>query len=150
MLVLQISEALAAEGHGVGRLFTTQAERERLDSMRRSASVTVMQAREAKANAEDVASEDLLPEKISMQGFVKRSDGKKSTLWINHHAIQESTSNNDVQVGSFNKNERQINNAIHFRLKKSDQAFDLNPGQDYLPSRRGVVDLSGLVQGRSK
>lgn len=152
MLALQVSKAIAAEGHGISRLFTTQVERERLDSVRKLASVAAMQAQEVKANAnaEDVESGDFLPEKISMQGFVKRSDGKKSTLWINHYAIQEGASKGDIQVGSFNKNERQINNTIHFKLKKSDQVFDLKPGQDYLPSQSRVVDLSGLAQGRSK
>lgn len=150
IFALQITKALAAEGHGLGRLFTAQVERQRLDSVRRSASIAAMQAQEAKAAREDVEVEDLLPEKISMQGFVKRSDGKKSTLWINHQAIQESTSNDDVQVGSFNKNEGRVNNEIHFKLKKSGQAFDLKPGQGYLPAQEKVIDLPRLAQGWSK
>lgn len=141
IFALQISRVFAAEEHGIGRLFTTQAERQRLDAIRKTASIAAMQAQEAKATREDVEVDDLLPEKVSMQGFVKRSDGRKSTLWINHQAMQESTSNDDIQVGNFNKNEGRKNSSINFKLKKSGQTFNLKPGQVYLPNDTRIVDL---------
>ena len=131
----------APEQHDFGRLFTSQIERERLDVARKNASITALQAQEKKNALEDAEAEELLPEKVTMQGFVKRSDGKKSTFWLNNQVMQENTTNADIQVGGFNKNKISASNQINLKLKKNGQTFNLKPGQIYLPSEARVMDV---------
>lgn len=129
------------EEHAIGRLFTTQAERQRLDAIRKTASIAAMQAQEAKATREDVEVDDLLPEKVSMQGFVKRSDGKKSTFWVNHQSLQESASNEEMQIIGFGRNKRKVDEDVNLELKKSGQILILKPGQIYFPNENRLIDI---------
>ena len=136
ILMLQISVLMAAEQTSLGRLFTTPAERERLDAVRKTVTTAALQAQEEK-KISDESDAVLLPAQISMQGFVKRSDGKKSTFWVNHHAVQENSENADVQIGNLNRNNKPIN----LKLKKNSQVFNLKPGQIYLPNENQVVGV---------
>ena len=141
ILLLPITVFAASDQPNFGRLFTSPVERERLDLARKNASVSALEAQEKKNASEETEIEELLPEKVTMQGFVKRSDGKKSTFWVNHQALQENTSNNDIQLGGFNKNGTQINNQIRIKLKANGQQLKLKPGQTYLPNENRVLDM---------
>ncbi len=127
------------------RLFTTPAERARLDGLRQTASVLALQAQEAKKEPEqDVAIP--LPVEVHMQGYVKRSDGRKNTVWVNHKAIQENSSTTDVQVGNLStkfKSKNKLDGADEVRMKLSGngQQFNLKAGQRYLPDENRVKDL---------
>lgn len=128
------------------RLFTTPAERIRLDGLRQTASVLALQAQEAKKEPEeDVAIP--LPVEVHMQGYVKRSDGRKNTVWVNHKAIQENSSTADLQVGNLTtkfKSKNKLDGADEVRLKLSGngQQFNLKAGQSYLPDENRVKDLA--------
>lgn len=141
ILLLPITVFAASDQPNFGRLFTSPVERERLDLARKNASVSALQAQEKKSALEEAEVEELLPEKVTMQGFVKRSDGKKSTFWLNNSPMQENTSNADIHAGSFNKNKISSENQINLKLNKSGQTFSLKPGQMYLPSEGRVMDL---------
>lgn len=137
IFLLPIAVFAASDQHVLGRLFTSPVERERLDLARKNASVSALEAQEKKNASEETEIEELLPEKVTMQGFVKRSDGKKSTFWVNHQALQENTSNNDIRLGDFNKNGTQIK----IKLKANSQQLNLKPGQTYLPNENRVLDM---------
>jgi hypothetical protein len=128
------------------RLFTTPAERTRLDGLRQTASVLALQAQEAKKELEeDIAMP--LPVEVHMQGYVKRSDGRRNTVWVNHKAIQENSSTADVQVGNLStkfKSKNKLDGADEVRMKLSGngQEFNLKAGQRYLPDENKVKDLA--------
>lgn len=133
------------------RLFTTPAERIRLDGLRQTASVLALQAQEAKKQPEeDVATP--LPVEVYMQGYVKRSDGRKNTVWVNHKGIQENSSTTDVQVGNLStkfKSKNKLDGADEVRMKLSGngQQFNLKAGQRYLPDENRVKDLAVTTIG---
>jgi hypothetical protein len=135
------------------RLFTTPAERTRLDGLRQTASVLALQAQEAKKQLEpeeDVAIP--LPVEVHMQGYVKRSDGRRNTVWVNHKAIQENSSTADVQVGNVStkfKSKSKLDGADEVRMKLSGngQQFNLKAGQRYLPDENRVKDLAVTTIG---
>lgn len=128
------------------RLFTTPIERARLDGLRQTASILALQAQEAKKEPEEEV-ETPLPAEVHMQGYVKRSDGKKNTVWVNHQALQENAGNADVQIGTLStkfKSKGKLDGADEVRLKLpgNGQNFNLKAGQRYLPDENRVVDLS--------
>jgi hypothetical protein len=128
------------------RLFTTPLERTRLDGLRQTASILALQAQEAKKEPEEEV-ETPLPAEVHMQGYVKRSDGKKNTVWVNRKPIQENVGNGDVQVGTLStkfKSKGKLDGADEVRLKlpSNGQNFNLKAGQRYLPDENRVVDLS--------
>lgn len=124
------------------RLFTSPAERARLDSMRQAASAVALQVQEAQKEPEAESTAITLPAEISMQGYVKRNDGKKSTVWINRQALQENSATADVLVGSLpNKNQRD-SHALSLKLPSNGQKFNLKAGQSYLPEENRVVEVN--------
>lgn len=128
------------------RVFTTPVERNRLDGLRQTASILALQAQEAKKEPEEEV-ETPLPAEVHMQGYVKRSDGKKNTVWVNHQPIQENAGNADVQVGTLStkfKSKGKLDGADEVRLKLpgNGQHFNLKAGQRYLPDENRVLDLS--------
>lgn len=128
------------------RLFTSPAERTKLDAMRQTASALALQAQETQKEPETEAALTL-PTEITMQGYVKRSDGKKSTVWINRQATQENTANADLQVGPLStkakdKNKRDGPDEVHMKLPSNGQQFKLKAGQRYLPEENRVLDVN--------
>lgn len=125
---------IAVAQEGFGRLFTTPTERANLDYLRKMTKDISAKEKQAPANAtaietaEDTNTEPPAP--ISMQGFVKRSDGKKGTVWINHQAILENTRHEDLSIGKLtnDKNEVEIglNSGQHFALKAG-QVYEITP-----------------------
>lgn len=123
------------------RLFTSPTERAKLDSLRQAASAVALQAQETQKEPEAETTAIPLPAQITMQGYVKRRDGKKSTVWINHQALQENSATADVQIGNLpNKNQRD-SHALSLKLPSNGQKFNLKAGQSYLPEQNRVVDV---------
>lgn len=142
----QAADALGHWQNNNSRLFTSPAERSKLDAMRQTASVLALQAQETQKEPE-ADSAVLLPAEITMQGYVRRSDGKKSTVWINRQATQENTANADVQVGPLStkakgKNKLDGADEVHMKLPSNGQQFKLKVGQSYLPEENRVVDVN--------
>jgi hypothetical protein len=124
------------------RLFTSPTERAKLDSLRQAASAVALQAQETQKEPEAETTAIPLPAQITMQGYVKRSDGKKSTVWINHQALQENSATADVQIGILpNKNQRD-SHALSLKLPSNGQKFNLKAGQSYLPDENRVVEVN--------
>lgn len=133
------------------RLFTSPTEREKLDGMRQTASAVALQAQEAQKEPEVESTATRLPAQITMQGYVKRSDGKKSTVWINHQALQENSATADMQIGNLHNKTQRDPNALSLKLPSNGQKFKLKAGQIYLPDENRVVEINTItVSGRDE
>ena len=75
-----------------------------------------------------------MPNTINVQGYVKRSDGKDGTVWINGEALQENSGNQDVQVGGLTNN----SNAVPIRIPANGKRLSLKAGQVYEPKNNRV------------
>jgi hypothetical protein len=80
----------SAQDERLGRLFTTPAERARLDVARKQGGFP-----EAEANGQE--SSDQGPELATLDGYVVRNNGKMTT-WVNQVPTQETDHNNSLRV----------------------------------------------------
>lgn len=122
-----------------GRLFTTPTERANLDYLRKTAKPASLSQEPSETNS--VSDEPLVtepPAAVSMQGYVKRSDGKKSTVWINNTPMQESSSNSELQIGTLNK----ANNQVQIKVPANNKHLSLKAGQVYDPESNQVLEKS--------
>ena len=128
----------------IGRLFTTPAERSNLDFLRQTKKnlPTKLETPTDEPLAE--AAPIVLPDAINVQGYVKRNDGKKGTVWVNNNAIQENSGNKDVQVGKLPNN----GSRVPIRLHANGKNFTLKAGQVYDPENNQVREArSHAAQG---
>ena len=137
----QISQA----AQPMGRLFSSPAERSALDYLRQTKKPNI--AIQPEISEQQVEPEArVLPSAINMQGYVKRSDGKQGTVWINDQAIQENSGNQDVQVGKLPEN----GNRIPIKLPANGKHLTLKAGQVYDPENNRVREArSHGAQGDS-
>lgn len=132
---LQLVQGSAVADEAVGRLFSTAEQRSQLDVLR-----------ESKRNQPAVEAETIvrptvikrkpivLPDSINMQGYVKRTDGKKGTVWVNGKAVQERSRNNDVQVGRLPS----IGKSVPIRIPANGKQLRLKAGQIYDPQTNTI------------
>ena len=120
---------------GMGRLFSSPAERSTLNYLRQTKkALVVAPVQELTQQAEPAPV--VLPDAINMQGYVKRSDGKQGTVWINNQAMQENSGNKDVQVGRLPEN----GNRIPLKLPANGRRLTLKAGQVYDPESQRVTE----------
>ena len=135
IVLLQTAQAAQdlQSAQGMGRLFSSPAERSTLNYLRQTKKALVIApVQEFIQQAEPVPV--VLPEAINMQGYVKRSDGKQGTVWINNEAMQENSGNKDVQVGRLPEN----GNRILLKLPANGRRLTLKAGQVYDPESNKV------------
>jgi hypothetical protein len=117
----------------IGRLFTSPVERNNLDYLRQTrklnAPVKIDEPNDA-LEAAPIA----LPSAVSLQGYVKRNDGKHGTVWVNDQAMQENSGNKDVQVGRLLEN----SNRVPIKLSGNGKHLNLKAGQVYDPETNKV------------
>lgn len=119
----------------MGRLFSSPAERSTLNYLRQTKKVMVLNsAQDPVQQAEPVPV--VLPDTINMQGYVKRSDGKQGTVWINNKAMQENSGNKHVQVGNLPAN----GNQVPLKLPANGRRLTLKAGQMYDPESNRVSE----------
>lgn len=128
------SQAMAVEG--LGRLFTTPEERTNLDYLRQTTKAEVLKE-STDASVETMQAAPVLPSSISMQGYVKRSDGKKGTVWVNHQPMREDSTNSEVEVGKLGRD----GNQVQLKLPANGKNFNLKAGQVYLPESNSVTEI---------
>jgi len=142
LLVLCTQSALA--GEQIGRLFTSPTERSDLDYLRQTKKNLPIKAEAPTEAPMAEATPITLPDSINMQGYVKRNDGKKGTVWVNNKALQENTGNHDVQVGSLPIN----GNRVPIKLPANGKYLTLKAGQVYDPENNRVHEArSHAAQG---
>jgi len=134
IFVCLISSVTANAADSIGRLFTTPAERANLNYLRQTAKL------QSQDQADGIEKEvpPSMPSEISMQGYVKRNDGKKGTVWINNQPMQENTSNSEVSVGKL----RADNNQVPLTLPANGKILSLKAGQVYKPETDSVSEVS--------
>jgi hypothetical protein len=131
---------LACADEPLGRLFSTPKERANLDYLRQTRKNIVPQAVAPTASPVQVLA---LPKAVELQGYVKRSDGKQGTVWINQQAIQEGTKNGEIAVGHL----PQQQNRVPIQINASGKVLTLKAGQTYDPETNRVREIRSTVQG---
>lgn len=123
-----------------GRLFSSQAERKRLDILRQNQKLIVVTPQKSMPS-EPVANE--LPEPITLQGYVKRSDGS-TTLWVNNKAVQENSTQDNVEIGRLSQQKNSVrpgSDSLSVRVPATGKRLQLKAGQVYEPDTNQVREL---------
>ena len=117
--------ATAAEP--MGRLFTSPAERSNLDYLRQTKKNEPLKVESPALEAEKAPVPIVLPDTVNLQGYVKRNDGKQSTVWVNNQALQENSRNKEVTVGRLSDG----SNRVPIKLSGNGKYLSLKAGQVY-------------------
>jgi len=134
LLCLVSGMALADD---LGRLFTTPLQRAQLDAQRRN-----MRALPEKMPEQDmgVVMDSAPAGPISVQGYVRRSDGKPGTVWVNQQAIQENKAVGTMIV------EEGKNRRVEIRLPGTGQSVRLKAGQVYKPESNRIEEYKATAK----
>ena len=134
LTLLSINVALAAEP--MGRLFTSPAERSNLDYLRLTKKNEPLKAESPVLEAETAPAPIVLPDVVNLQGYVKRNDGKQSTVWVNNQAMTENSRNKEVTVGKLSDG----SNRVPIKLSANGKRLNLKAGQVYDPESNSVQE----------
>ena len=125
--------ALAVEP--MGRLFTSPAERSNLDYLRQTKkNISIKPELPTDELPMAEAAPIVLPDAVNLQGYVKRNDGKQSTVWVNNQALQENSRNKEVTVGRLTDG----SNRVPIKLSANGKRLNLKAGQVYDPESNRV------------
>jgi hypothetical protein len=138
LIALMLFPGVTVAADSLGRLFTTPAERASLDYLRQTKKVEVLET-DKPAEAEAAPT---VPSSISVQGYVKRGDGQKGTVWVNQKPMQESSGTDEVQVGKL----RSDGNQVQLKLPANGKSLSLKAGQVYVPETDSVSENSGRIE----
>lgn len=139
-VLIMTASQLALADDSFGRLFSTPKERANLDYLRQSRKIIVPQKVESAPQSVEVLA---LTKAVELQGYVKRSDGKQGTVWINQQAIQEGTKNDEIAVGRLPEQQ----NRVQIQINGSGKVLSLKAGQTYDPETNRVREMRTSVQG---
>jgi len=117
LVAAMLSFPAAPGAEPLGRLFYTPAQRAQLDSARSQRS----RAPAVAAKQEPAAA---VPELLTYDGLVRRSDGK-TTVWINNRAIHDGRPANSLPFTS----KLHADGSVKLGVTQSDQSLDLKVGQ---------------------
>jgi len=132
--------AIGAESFG--RLFTTPAERANLDYLRKTTQLPkIVPDQPAEVEVGPAVSSP-----VSVEGYVKRSDGKKGTVWVNNAPMQEDSGSNEVSVGKL----RRDGNQVPIKLSTTGKSLSLKAGQVYDPETDSVSEISAHAKQVAK
>ena len=137
LVVTMFTTHVVIAAEPIGRLFTSPSERSNLDYHRQTKKKLIAPvAVEASAEIIEALAPApiVLPEAVNLQGYVKRNDGKQSTVWVNNQALQENSSNKEVQVGRLSEG----SNRVPIKLSANGRRLNLKAGQVYDPESNRV------------
>lgn len=139
LLAVPWSAAPAAPAFGDQRLFTTAAERARLDELRREQErepADASEPAEARAPERRVQSEQPpAPPPVDLRGFVRRSEGP-GAVWVNDGStLDDGRLPADIRVHS-----GQVEGATVRVTLPDGRSIRLKPGQTWDPETGRVVD----------
>ena len=140
LTLLSINVALAAEP--MGRLFTSPAERSNLDYLRLTKKNEPLKAESPVLEAETAPAPIVLPDVVNLQGYVKRNDGKQSTVWVNNQALQENSRNKEVTVGKLSDG----SNHVPIKLSANGKRLNLKAAKCTTP--KATVCKKPVTTGR--
>ena len=128
---------LASAAEPIGRLFTSPNERSNLDYLRQTIKNEPLKV-DAPVQAAEIAPPAIvvLPDAVNLQGYVKRNDGKPSTVWVNNQAMTENSRNKEVTVGKLSDG----SNRVPIKLSANGKRLNLKAGQVYDPENNRVQE----------
>ncbi len=129
--------ACAAE---LGRMFYTPAQRATLDTARKQNIRTEIGTDDSEAQQKPVAAP--LPQNISVNGIIRRSDGK-NTIWLNERPVDER------QTGGVKAAIGKNDNRVRLSVPESGRSVDIKVGQT-VEMVSGAVDESYLRRPTAK
>ena len=135
-LIFLFSFAQGTQAQGLGRLFTTPAERARLEALRHAP--PVVETPEVTEEPEEIVEEPepVVVPTVTVNGYVIRSDGN-NTAWVNGQSILHG----DLDPERIRVNPRGIQGgSVSVQLPEARRAVRLKPGETYEPSVSGIVD----------
>jgi hypothetical protein len=141
-----VMQAQAAANDDFGRLFSRPDERKNLDYLRQNQPLkTISPAEDSQSEPAVEAAPVVLPDPITLQGYVKRSDGTKSTLWINNQAVQEDSTVDNVQIGKLNQRGNKTTGenpeGLDVKIPANGKRIRLKAGQVYEPETNQIKEL---------
>lgn len=131
----------AAPDADFGRLFSTAQERSRLDNLRQQRTLQTARQQDASPTTDAAAAEP--PPPITLQGYVKRSDGA-ATVWINNQPVQENSALEQVEIGQLTKSRHSSKDAsesLTVRIPATGKNLHLKAGQIYEPENDRILEL---------
>ena len=136
-IILVFFSQLATAAEPIGRLFTSPNERSNLDYLRQTKKNEPLKV-DAPVQEVEIAPPVIvqLPDAVSLQGYVKRFDGKPSTVWVNNQAMTENSRNKDVAVGKLATG----SNRVPIKLSANGKRLNLKAGQVYDPESNRVQE----------
>ena len=149
ILTLQVQAEVAGQ---FGRLFTKPSERTNLNVLRQSQQLKVVTLQD-KPDSEDGAEAEsaALPNPVTLQGYVKRSDGA-STLWINKQAVQEDSRVDDVKIGRLNQQGFSKKGTgvegVDVKIPANGKKIHLKAGQMYEPETNQIIELQVVEKAK--
>ncbi|MDO9283124.1 MAG: hypothetical protein Q7T88_12160 [Methylotenera sp.] len=144
------TSAQAAPDDDFGRLFSRQNERKNLDIKRQNQKLKVITPQDLQPEPAANAAPPELPNPITMQGYVKRSDGA-STLWINNQAVQEGSAIDNVQIGRLKGQQNKAgagSDSLNVKIPANGQQVQLKAGQVYMPETNQIVELKAVEKAK--
>lgn len=124
-----------------GRLFSRPQERKNLDYLRKNQPLKTIKPEAAEMDSMVEPAPIVLPEPIKLQGYVKRSDGQKSTLWINDQAVQEDSVVDDVNIGKLTGRGKNNGEGLDVKIPANGKQLRLKAGQVYEPETNQIKEL---------
>lgn len=139
LLLLWLLPALADADERLGRLFLTPGERNSLDYLRQTSKppekIVVGEEPEKDAGDQPPPPPPAAPAPVSVQGYVKRSDGK-GTVWVNRQPVRETSRQGEIEIGKLGGPD----NRVRVKVPGTGQPIELKAGQTYDPASGKVVD----------
>lgn len=134
----------AAPSDNLGRLFSRPAERANLDILRQNQKLKVIVPQQNNEEVVEKATPIELPDPVTLQGYVKRSDGKGNTLWVNGQAVQEESTVDSVKIGKLNQQGFSKKGAtlegVDVKIPANGKKVRLKVGQTYVPENNTTIE----------
>lgn len=132
-----------------GRLFSKPTERNNLNVLRQNQKLKIISVQETLQP--EMAADPALAEPITLQGYVKRSDGI-STLWINKQAVQENSTIDNLEIGRLNQREfskKAISTeGIDVKILADGKKIRLKAGQMYAPETNQILEMQVVEKAK--
>lgn len=137
-----------------GRLFNSTNQRQQLERQR-SAPSRNLPIKKSVVLEKPIEAPVTKP--VTLNGFVKRSDGK-STVWINGHPVQENTTLDEMQIGKLGKSvelqkgqkQKVQSEKLNIRLPANGQHVQLKAGQQFDPNQNQVKEITNLAKEKQR
>lgn len=144
LISLMTTQVQAESNLEFGRLFSKPNERSNLNILRQNQKLKPIGTPEVQPETPLTVEATIPTESITLQGYVKRSDGA-NTLWINKQAVQENSTVDNVTIGRLNKRGVSKKGAstegVDVKIPANSQSIRLKAGQRYEPESNQIVEM---------